>query len=31
MYSGTATLFFFILGIVFGVLGHKFYEEMEDK
>lgn len=30
MYSGTATLFFFILGIVFGVLGHKFFEEMED-
>jgi len=30
MYSGTATLFLFILGVVFGVLGHKFYQEMDD-
>lgn len=30
MYSGAATLFFFILGVAFGVLGHKFYQEMDD-
>lgn len=31
MFSGTATLFFFVLGVVFGVLGHKFYEEMDEE
>jgi len=30
MFSGTATLFFFLIGVLFGVLGRKFYEEMED-
>lgn len=30
MFSGTATLFFFIFGAIFGILGHKFYLEMDD-
>ena len=30
MYSGTATLFFFILGVNFGIIAHKLYSETND-
>lgn len=30
MYSGTAVLFFFILGICFGALAHKIRKDLDD-
>lgn len=31
VYSGTAVLFFFLMGAGFGALAHKFYQELDDE